>query len=193
MLPPPPPIPPEHGVAPRWNTGLMPVQHPVRATQQVFYTTRHEARQRAAALIMACLDDERQLNFSFSYWPQLTEHRQDSSLNVAYHMLWHFECDAGLHHNGPHTTEAYYADIQFELLKEVARLLATGHSLPWEMLEVYQRVEAENRFSPHFYTPWWQRTLEASKGYIVFRYTQLDAWVRPWCVWAWRSLKPLKG
>jgi hypothetical protein len=176
-----------HGT--RWHTALRPEAHPIRGITRIVYPTRLEARQRAAELILACLDDERQLNFAFSYWPLLSEHRHDASLNVAYHMLWHFECDAGLHSNGPHKTEAFYADVQFELLKEMARFLETGASLPWEMLEVYQRVEAQERFQPDYYHPWWKRTLEVVASYLSTRYILFDATVKPWLVKTWGKAK----
>jgi hypothetical protein len=163
----------------RWHTALQPEVHPVRTLTQIVFPTRLEARQRAARLILACLDDERQLNFAFTYWPLLSEHRQDTSLNVAYQMLWHFECDAGVQETGPHKTEAFYADIQFELLKEVARFLEVGEALPWEMLEVYQRYEPAQQFRPTYYNPWWRRMIYAAKSYILIRYTQFDSVVKP--------------
>jgi hypothetical protein len=150
----------------RWHTALQPEVHPVRNSTDILYDTRMDARQRAGRLIVACLDDERQLNFAFTYWPMLTEHRQDTSLNVAYQMLWHFECDAGIEETGPHKIIPFYADIQFELLKEVASFLEQGDPLPWEMLEVYQRYEPAQRFRPRYYDSWWLKKRDALKRLV---------------------------
>jgi hypothetical protein len=135
----------------RWHIGRAAGDHPCRRHQQVTFDTVTEAWQRAGELMHACLDDERQLNVAFTYWPVLSDQRSDDSLNVAYQMLWHYECDAGLHEDGPHKTLPYYADIQFQLLHEAALHLSRGEALPWEMREVYRYHEPARAFRPRYY------------------------------------------
>ena len=135
----------------RWHTGLNPLKHHIRESVTVEFDTVREARLRAGDLILACLDDERLLNFSLSHWPVLNRSVQDESLNVGYQMLWHFECDMGLEANGPHKTDAFYADIQFEMLKQAGHYLRQGQALPPDLLMMYKREEPSRKHLPLYY------------------------------------------
>jgi hypothetical protein len=98
------------------------------------------ARQYASQLLQAVLHDETKANEALTYWPLLVDGSkkplptQDPSLQVAYHLLWHFECDQGMSHNGYQQTELFYMDVQFELLKQVAKALQDGHPLSQDIL-----------------------------------------------------------
>jgi hypothetical protein len=158
--------PTPHATTTRWSTQCNPLQHPIRQQSDVVFATVTEARRRAGSLISACLDDERLLNFSLSHWPILESGACESSLNVAYQMLWHFECDVGLSAQGPHKTEDFYADLQFEMLKQVADYLSIGENLPEDLLMMYKSKEPAQTFRPIYYTndriflkKWWKRLL----------------------------------
>jgi hypothetical protein len=151
------PKPPTPESPKRWHTGLNPLKHHVRNCVEVTFEDLQQARQRAGTLVLACLDDERLINFSLSYWPTLSQNRQDASLNVAYQMLWHFECDMGLEGQGPHKTDAFYADIQFELLKQAGQYLQAGQALPADLLMMYQCQEPAKKHRPAYYEPYIER------------------------------------
>ncbi len=163
---------------PRWNTSLNPLQHPVRRSAQVYFKTVREARKRASDLLYACLDDERMINFSLSYWPAVHQKHTttDASLNVAYQMLWHFECDMGLQNDGLHKTEAFYTDLQFEMLKQVAYYLGQGQELPPDLLMMYKVEEPTSQFKPVYYLPFSQRFYESLLVHSERLYTQWNTW-----------------
>ncbi len=157
-----PPIPSR-----RWHTGLNPLNHTVRDCVDVNFDTVVDARRRAGDLLLACLDDERLINFSLSYWPVLSGNRQEASLNVGYQMLWHFECDMGLEGKGPHKTDAFYADIQFEMLKQAGHYLRKGQELPPDLLMMYQCEEPAKKHRPAYYQPFIERFIEAVLTYVA--------------------------
>jgi len=158
----------------------MPVYaHAVRNCLEIDYSSTRTARQRAGELLNACLDDERQVNFSLSYWPVLGSGRKDASLEVGYQMLWHFECDAGMDNDGPHKTDAFYTDIQFEMLKHAADALLVGDELPIDLLTMYQRYEPTKDHRPRYYLPWNEMLILTLSKRAMRVYTKLDALTSP--------------
>ena len=161
------PKPPTTAPVERWHTGLNPLTHRVRDCVEVTFDTIIQARCRAGDLLLACLDDERLINFSLSYWPMLSQNRQDASLNVGYQMLWHFECDMGLENKGPHKTDAFYADIQFEMLKQAGHYLQQGQGLPPDLLMMYQCEEPSKKHRPAYYQPFIERFIDGLVAYLA--------------------------
>jgi hypothetical protein len=162
----------------RWNTSLNPLQHPVRRCTQVYFKSIRDARKRAGDLLYACLDDERLINFSLSYWPEVNQKQSppDASLNVAYQMLWHFECDMGLNNDGLSKTEAFYTDLQFEMLKQVAYYLSQGRELPPDLLMMYKIEEPTPQFKPVYYNPFIQRVSDTFLFYSELFYSKWNSW-----------------
>ena len=90
-----------------------------------------QARQQAAELLNAVLQEQLPPDMALMSWPRLT----DPSLQVAYQALLHFSVDL----QGYHQTEPYYADLQLQWLGELTRQLATGQPLPYASRAGYTR------------------------------------------------------
>jgi hypothetical protein len=90
-----------------------------------------QARQQAAHLLLAVLNDQLTPDVALTNWPRLA----DSSLQVAYQALLHFSVDL----EGYHQTEVYYADMQLQWLNQLAQQLGTGQPLPYASRAGYKR------------------------------------------------------
>lgn len=136
------------------------------------------ARQRAALLLRHVLDTPEEANVALTYWPQLLPHLgQDASLDVAYQMLWHFECDTGNNREGLRYSEPFYVDMQLELLKQASTYLARGEALPYDILSNYQLDKSHPSQPPRY----WQG-YQGGAGY--------QRYIQPWLDrgWAWLSV-----
>lgn len=85
----------------------------------------------AGNLLDAVLDERMEARQAIVRWPEAGE-CPDSSLEVAYQALWHFESDEDRQRG-----ELFYMDAQFELLSQMARYLQAGKPLPPYMLKAY--------------------------------------------------------
>lgn len=91
-------------------------------------------RQEASRLIGQVLDERISPRFALNRWPGDPDAEADASLASAYQALWHFEAD-----EEQQQKELYYLDAQMELLKQMARHLASGNVLPDYLCRSYPK------------------------------------------------------
>ncbi len=151
-------------------------QHP-----QIEYNCVVAARKRAGALMHQLLWDETTANEALTYWPTLQKGLlPDDSLQVAYQLVWHFECDEGMAGQGPRYTELFYMDIQLELLKQCAGYLLAGHPLPQDIITCYTYYEPPNRWQPQYFKPKPLATMElmAVEYWLREQLVRLYGWAK---------------
>ncbi len=151
-------------------------QHP-----QIEYDCVVAARKRAGALMHQLLWDETTANEALTYWPTLQKGLlPDDSLQVAYQLVWHFECDEGMAKQGLRYTELFYMDIQLELLKQCAGYLLMGHPLPQDIITCYTYYEPPTKWQPRYFNPKPLATMElmAVEYWLREQAVQLFRWVK---------------
>jgi hypothetical protein len=101
--------------------------------------SRLQNRLLGAALIEAVLDEEISPRLALNRWPTSKDSScHDGSLTAAYQALWHFESD-----EEKQQTEIFYLDAQLDLLKQMAKYLGQGKSLPEYLRVGYSSVGTE--------------------------------------------------
>jgi hypothetical protein len=115
------------------------------------------ARQLAATLIEALLDERLSARQVINQWP-VYNNTSDRSLMLALKMVWYFEADELMH-----KTELFYADLQLTLLAEVARCFKNEQPLPFHILNAYQ-IQKEPMYFYNQQTFWNSCFMEIQKA-----------------------------
>lgn len=111
-------------------------------------------RKQAGQLLDALLDECISAQVALNRWPE-TDEPGDSSLDIAYQALWHFEAD-----EDKQQTELFYMDAQLELLRQIAGFLNRGEALPAYMLRIYAPEHHTRFFYP---LSFWEDTLRRGR------------------------------
>ena len=157
---------------------------PVKMHPQIEYTTIIEARKRAGNLMHALFWDETTANEALTYWPTLKKGLlADESLQVAYQLVWHFDCDEGMNNDGIRHTEPFYADVQLELLKQCAAYLQQGLPLPQDLITCYTYYEPIKQWQPVYFK---------NKPLAYMKLMDLELWLRGVVMGWWLKLKHRK-
>ena len=109
-------------------------------------SNQQSARQQAAHLLEAVLDETVEPRLAINRWPEI-QGQPDASLDCAYQILWHFESD-----EAQQKTEMFYLDTQLELLRQVASALKAGQDLPAHILYAYLKQPPVRFYYPR---PFW--------------------------------------
>jgi hypothetical protein len=108
--------------------------------------TLQTLRKEAGLLIEQVVDETTDCRWALVHWPVPVGQRcLDESLNVAYQALWHFYSD-----DATLSQEAFYLDVQLQLLRRMAYHLQRNEELPLELLMGYRLSPTEQ--APRFYT-----------------------------------------
>ena len=130
-------------------------------------------RERAAELIEQVLSEEITATHALANWPSpWHEDSQDESLDAAYHLLWHFDCDEDWQQSEP-----LYLDMQLMQLYKVARAFRQGQDLP-EPILASVRQEAKGLVKPPRYfseRQFWRWPVQQ----CLKAWTQFKAWALP--------------
>ncbi len=125
---------------------------PAKTHPKIEYPSVIEARKRAGELMHRLFWDETTANEALTYWPTLKKGvLPDTSLQVAYQLVWHFDCDEGMANDGLRYTEPFYADIQLELLKQCTSYLQQGLPLPQDLITCYTYYEPPKQWQPLYF------------------------------------------
>ena len=99
-------------------------------------------RYKASHLIEAVIDEEIEARIALNSWPD-EPIGKDTSLDIAYQALWHFEAD-----EDQQQSELFYMDTQIELLKQISRKLAKGETLPTYIIKNYDMDHCTEFYKP---------------------------------------------
>jgi hypothetical protein len=160
------------------------MQPPTKQHPLIEYPTVEEARKRAGQLMNRLFWDETAANEALTYWPTLKKGvLADESLQVAYQLVWHFDCDDGLEGTGIRQKEPFYADIQLELLKQCAGYLQQGLPLPQDLITCYTYYEPTKKWQPIYFK---------NKPLAYMKLMDIELWLRDIVMNWWRKLKHRK-
>lgn len=120
--------------------------------------TTRQRRQEAAELMEAVLDERITPQQALNQWP--SGNWYDTSLAVAYQMLWHLEAD-----EDQQQTELYYMDAQLALIQETARILFRGADLPPHLSMVYPHTHQVRYYQGASFFHWlWCDVMQAAQS-----------------------------
>lgn len=98
-------------------------------------------RKKVSALIINVLTGKMIVLDALKEYPKSLS---DPTLNAAFHALVHFEADEDLRNK-----DSLYRDEQDEYLEDIANILSRGESLPFNIIDEYDKYHKESLIYPN--------------------------------------------